>query len=201
MNEIICDHQSESGPVVTHVRGALLASSLQIIKDVGLYPRYLEALAAEYREQVLFALAMSWIPIDVAMAHYRACDVAAPSGAEMQKIADGLSKRYADTIHGSMLRAARAAGLDEGPWVALRAQGRIWDRTYQGGGVRAYRTGLKDGLMEEVGLPLAKIPYFRSAHLLWLKTIAELVVKKVHIRIVPPRDGSQMTLAFSASWV
>ena len=198
--EIVCDHQSQGGPTVTHVRGALLASSLQVLKEIEVYDRYRELLAPALHEPVLHALAMSWVPIDVALAHYRACDALALSDAKLQTLAHSLSHRYSDSIFGTMLRTSRQAGID-GPWIALRAQGRFWDRMYLGGGVRAYRTGPKDAILEQRGIPLADISYFRSAHRLWLASLGELLVRKLHIRLVRSSERGPHTMAFAGSWV
>ena len=198
--ELICDHQSEGGATVTHVRGALLASSLQVLKDIEVFEQYRKLHPAAMHEPVLHALAMSWVPIDVAVAHYRACDALALSDAKMQTLAHSLSHRYSDSIFGTMLRTSRKAGID-GPWMALRAQGRFWDRMYLGGGVRADRTGPKDAILEQRGLPLADIPYFRNAHRLWLSSLGELLVRKLHIRLVRSTERGPHTMAFAGSWV
>jgi hypothetical protein len=198
--ETICEHRSAGGPTVTHVRGTLLASSLHILKDAGHYDAYLKRLPDEFHERVLYTLAMSWVPIDVAMAHYSACDALALDDAELNRIGLLVSTRYADSFLGTMLRTSRQAGL-EAPWMALRAQTRIWDRVYIGGSIGIYRTGPKDGISEKRGLPLAQIRYFRGTYLGWFQGLGDLFVKKLYLRYVRPRDASPHTLAVAGSWV
>lgn len=199
-SELIADHRSAAGPVVTHVRGALIVSSLGVLRELGRFARYSELLDPAYREDVITALALSWVPIDVALAHYRACDALDFGPAELAQIAQVLSTRYADSIFGTMLRTSRQVGLDA-PWLALRSQGRFWDRVYVGGGVRAYRLGPKDAHLEQQGLPLAQIAYFREAHRLWLQAIGGLFAKTVHVRLVRPREPGPNTMALAGSWV
>lgn len=199
-SELICDHRSPAGPTVTHIRGTVLASSLAMLKERGHFARYTELLPPAQHDVVLFALASSWVPIDAAVAHYRACDALGLGGEEMDAIGEELSNRYAGSIFGTLLRTSRQAGL-EGPWIGLRAQGRIWDRVFVGGAVRSYRTGLKDAYLEQRGLPLAQVPYFRQAYVCWFRAMASLVVRKLHLRIVPPREPHPLTLAIAGSWV
>jgi hypothetical protein len=198
--ECICDHKSEAGPTVTHVRGTLIASSLQTLKELGHFDRYREQVAREHYEAIAYAIAMSWLPVELAMAHYRACDALALSDVELARIGNSVSKRYADSFFGTMLRTSRKAGI-EGPWLALRSQGRIWDRVYQGGEISIYRTGPKDAYSEQRGLPLAEIPYFRHAYLAWFSALGELLVRKLHLRLVRPREPHPHTIAFAGSWV
>ena len=186
--------------MVTHVRGALLVSSIGVLKELGNFARYEQLLDSAYRVRVLEVLAMSWVPIDVALAHYRACDALAFGPDELAQVARLFSTRYADSIFGTMLRTSRQIGL-EAPWIALRSQGRFWDRVYIGGGVRAFRLGPKDAHLEQYGLPLAEISYFRSAHVLWLRAVGELFARKLHLRLVRPREPGPNTIAFACSWV
>lgn len=197
-SERICDHVSDAGPTVTHVRGTLIASSLQTLRELGHFARYEALLAREYHDSILFSLAMSWVPVEVATAHYQACDALALDRSQLASMGTIVSKRYADSFFGTILRTSRQAGL-EGPWLALRSLGRIWDRIYQGGAILVDRTGPKDAYLEKRGLPLAQIPYFRSAFAAWMVAIGELLVRKMHVRFIPARD--QRSFALAASWV
>jgi hypothetical protein len=144
-------------------------------------------------------MAMAWIPMELAMAHYRACDAAGVDASELDRIAAGLTQRYASSIVGTLLRTARQAGVD-GPWFALSSLGRAWDRAFQGGAIRVYRTGPKDAYCEELGLPLARFSYFRLAHIRWIKAMRDSVVRRSYLRLVPGSPANPDTLAFTASW-
>src|SRR5687768_14087931 len=71
---VLLDHSGAKGPVTRHVRGSLIASSLHTLRELGYYDNYLTHLPSRYREPVLFGLASSWLPLEVADAHYQACD-------------------------------------------------------------------------------------------------------------------------------
>jgi hypothetical protein len=197
--ETICDHQSEGGPNVTHVRGTLLVASIETLKNAGHYERYLSLLAAPFREVLPFTLAHSWVPLELAMAHYGACDALALSEAELERIGELVATRFAETFLGTLLRATRNAGVDA-PWIALRAQGRMWDRLYIGGHVRITRTGPKDALGEFQGLPLSQFPYFRSAYRAYYRGIAHMFVRTAYVQIARRRDAPANTLTLTASW-
>jgi hypothetical protein len=63
--------------MVLQVRGSLVASSLQTLRELDLFPRYLALLDKDKHEPILFALASSWLPLELAMAHYGACEAMA----------------------------------------------------------------------------------------------------------------------------
>src|SRR5947207_2767116 len=62
-------------PAVTQVRSTLLASSVRVLRAQGHMDRYLALLPADLHDPVLSAVAGSWMPVSVAMAHYGAADM------------------------------------------------------------------------------------------------------------------------------
>jgi len=199
-DEVVCDHQSAGGPRVTQVRGTLLVSSLQTLRDAGHYERYLEQLAEPYREQVLYAIALSWVPVEVAIAHYAACDALSLPDHELDNIGQLVAARLAETFLSSILQASRGAGIDA-PWVALRSQARVWDRIYVGGGVKVWRAGPKDAVAEFYGLPLAQFHYFRVAYCSYYRGLANMFVRSAHVKPIRAQKPRPDTLAIMGSWV
>ena len=197
--ETVCDHRSEAGPYVTHARGTLLASSLETLKQAGHYERYREALPASLHDQVLYVLAHSWVPIELAVAHYEACDALALGAEELDNIGKLVAERLANTFLTTLVRAARDAGIDA-PFIALRSQGRIWDRLYMGGGVKILRLGPKDAFGEFYGLPLSQIPYFRQAFCAYYRALAQMFTRRAYVNIVRAVDPQPTTLALRGSW-
>src|SRR5688572_27123859 len=72
--KLLLEFHSPAGSAVTQVRSTLLQSSLQTLREHGLFERYVALLPKEYHEPILLTLAPSWLPVEVAMAHYRCCD-------------------------------------------------------------------------------------------------------------------------------
>jgi len=198
--EVVCDHVSSAGPTVTHVRGTVLVSSLLTLKAAGHYDRYVELLPREWHEPVLFALASSWLPIELGLVHYQTCEALALDNHELTQIGELLATRYADTFLGTILQKTRDAGVNA-PWIALRAQPRIWERMYMGGGVKIYRTGPKDALGEFSGLPLARFRYFRVAFAGYYQGLANMFVRSAYVTAARPMNPGGDTFAITGSWV
>src|SRR5262245_9003652 len=66
--QVILDYTSPDGKTVTHVRSTLLQSSVQVLKDNGLFDAYLTKLAPRFKDEILLTLAPTWHPLEVAMA-------------------------------------------------------------------------------------------------------------------------------------
>ena len=71
---------------VTRVRSTLLQSSLNSLRTHAYYDRYLAVVDPSYREVILGSLAPEWLPMEVAEAHYRACDALQLTTEEMHVI-------------------------------------------------------------------------------------------------------------------
>jgi hypothetical protein len=178
----------------------MLVSSVSTLRELGLYERYLACLPAAMRDQVLFTLAMSWSPIEVAIAHYEACDRMGLADQEIGDIGASVSGRFASTFLGTLLGAARGAGL-EAPLIGLRAQARSWDRMFVGGGARVERVGPKDVIGYYTGLPLARIRYYRQSFCGYYRGLARLFGHQAHVKVINADAGSSDTLTISGCWV
>src|SRR5688572_14616909 len=104
---VLLDHSGANGPLVRNVRGSLIASSLTTLRELGHYEHYLTHLSERYREPVLFGLASSWLPLDVAEAHYQACDDLRLDDAAIVAIGEAVAKRIMGTFLGTLFRTGR----------------------------------------------------------------------------------------------
>lgn len=73
-DEIVVDHTSSKGAVVRSVRGTLLAMSITRLKETGHYERYLAELPTASSDAILYAVPMSWVPVELMLLHCHACD-------------------------------------------------------------------------------------------------------------------------------
>lgn len=199
-HEIICDHRSAAGPSVLRVRGSLIASSLSALRELGYYERYLALLDNQVREPILSTLAMSWVPVELALAHYQTCDALRMGESDLERIGQHVAQRHADVFFGTLMRTIRAAGIDA-PWAGLRAQPRVWDRIYEGGGLTVFRLGPKDAVLELHGLPLVRYVYFLNAYAGYLRGLASLLVRRFYLKLIEPQSGQPNSVAFAGSWV
>jgi hypothetical protein len=164
-HRVLLDYASPNGPLTRNVRGSLIASSLQTLREQGHYARYESLLPAEHRETILFALASSWLPIEAAAAHYRTCDALKLDDTQMVEIGEAVARRIMGTFLGTLLRTGRSMGAAPTPWLVLNQYHRVCERIIDGGRHVVSELGPKDAMVQTRGLPLFEYRYFRTATL------------------------------------
>lgn len=189
-------HPRGEAPLVKRVRSALLLSSLRSLRTRGLFDRYLERLPRDFHEPILGAVAGTWMDIQIAAAHYRACDALGLSVQEQVAMGGAVG----DTVNGTFLRTlfqvARTAGIT--PWVALKQYTKLWERIFDAGDVEVDKLGPKEALVQMHGLPLFSIPYIRVALRGMHQTGFQLFCTKCYMTDL----GSTATShAYRAAWV
>lgn len=197
---VLLDHSSPNGSVMRNVRGALLASSLQSLREMGLFERYLSHLPKAYHEPVLFALASSWQPLEIAEAHYKACDDMELDDAQLIAIGEAVSKRIMGTFLGTIFRTGRTFGAAPTPWVVLCQYHRVCERILDGGRFMVMEVGPKDAIVQTRGLPLFRFRYFRTATLGMFRGGVNVFAKSCFARELPERYSHE-SLTVSLRWV
>lgn len=198
--EVVLDYTSPLGPNVTHMRGTLLVNSLDNLRALGLYDRYLETLPPSHRDVIPYAIAASWIPIDIALLHYETCDAMGLSEGELGKMGELMATRVAETFLATVLRTTRQAGV-ESFWSVLKQNNRLLERMYQGGGMAVLKAGPKDLILENTGLPVVASRYWRRAYVYYMKAIGDMFTKVTYVRLVHPRVAHPHSIAVACSWV
>jgi hypothetical protein len=148
-------------PPVTAIRSTLIQSSLNTLRKRGHFERYSQLVSPHHRTTLLETLAPEWLSLEVASAHYAACDALELSQQELLDIGEVVGERIQGTFIGTLVRKARTVGLH--PWVVLGQFDRLWNRLIEGGGVSLTQTGPKDGTVDTRNLPLCQYNYFRIA--------------------------------------
>ena len=198
--EVILDYTSPLGPDTTHMRGTLLVNSLDNLRALGLYDRNLALLPKTHRDVIPYTLAASWIPIDIALAHYETCEALGLDQHQLKQMGEMMAKRVADTFLGTVLRASRNAGV-EGLWLALKQNHRLLGRMYQGGGMSVLKTGPKDLILENTGLPIVTCRYWRTVYVHYMNAIGGMFTKVTYVQLARPRLPHPHTIAIAGSWV
>lgn len=181
------------------MRSTLLQSSLHSLQTHAHYDRYLAVVDPSYREVILGSLAPEWLPMEVAAAHYRACDALQLTTEEMQRIGEHVGDRIQGTFLGTVVKRARLVGLT--PWVLLDQFERLWGRLMLGGGVGVYKTAPKDVRVEVHHLPLARYQYFRTAFCGVISAGIKLGAgRSVSVRVTNTGRVEER-LVFNAAWV
>jgi hypothetical protein len=198
ISQLLIDHKSGVGPVVVDVRGSLIVSSLQTLRALDYFPRYVEHLPDSERDNVLFALAASWLPLKVAMAHYAACDAMGLDEAQLDAIGQNVSARIMGTFLGTLLRGSRQIGAQTAPLVALKHYDKLWDRLLRGGACHVQQTGPKDAIIESKGVPMFRYRYFRVAYASLIRGAGLMFAKTFYTRVL---GSSNTAMVVSISWV
>jgi hypothetical protein len=149
-----------SGPA-TAVRSTLIVVSVAALRNEGLFDAYVERLAPDARASVLEAIAGTWMPMEIAMAHYAACDALGLSPRQEHDIGMKVGERLHSTLLSTVVRLASSSGVT--PWMLIRNGQRIYDRIFTGGGVRILKLGPKDVRIELHGAQVMRSHYFRNA--------------------------------------
>ena len=184
-------------PLTTKFRSTWLVASQSTLRNCGFFDRYAQLLPEAHREVLLTTVVGTWVPIDAALAHYRACEGLALSSAEQYEIGRILSGPMNNTLLGLAGHVAREAGAT--PWLPLSQVRRIWERLWVGGAIVVYKEGPKQARIEMVACELARVPYFRAGLRGVLAAVGEKFCKKLYIKEVPTRDPT--AIVFRASWV
>lgn len=199
--KLVIDHTSAQGPRAVSVRGSIIIGSLRLLRDSGHFPTYEAHLPSEHREAIVFAMAGSWLPAELLRVHFATVDSLNLSDVQLSRIGETVGAQIIDSLFGSLVRAARQAGAEAGPWIALRQIDRIWDRIMQGGGVTVVQTGPKDATLEVFGVPIAGSRFFRISHSAFVRGAMLLATKACFVKPIAPRRASAEAFTVSLSWV
>jgi hypothetical protein len=160
--EIVIPHGPASGPV-TAVRNIVIQSSLAQLRDAGQYERYVALVPSEVLEELLSRLGPGWIPVELALAHYQACESLSMTDKELAAVGMAVGNRLQDAILVSSSKKVRDEDFDL--WSSVRQLHRMWPRLYQGGSVQVVKLGPKEQLLEQRGFPMNRFRYFRLAQI------------------------------------
>lgn len=198
---LVVDYVSAQGPHVTDIRGVLLQARMGLLKSAGHFEQYMEYLPVRYQDAVLNALASSWVPVEVGIAHFEALERMGLSDAQLAHIAEPHGASLFHSLFTTMVRGvARQAGA-EGVWAAVKQADRIWSRMYLGGSCRVTQVGPKDAIIENIGLPYAQLRNYRVTYCSFLRGMFGVVTKTCVIKIVVEPGPRSDRLAVLVSWV
>jgi hypothetical protein len=195
--EIIVDFTDLRDTPASQARSTLITTSIQAIRARGRFAQYEEGLPPPLRETILTVVAGAWIPIEIASAHYTACDGLGLPVPEQLAIGMEVGKRVQGTMLGLVVRTAKQAGLT--PWIGFGHSGRLYERLFQGGSVRLTKLGPKEARMEVVNNQLFSIPYFRNGFRGIVAGGAQLFCEKVYVH-ENPRLTNETSLGLNISW-
>jgi hypothetical protein len=158
--QILIAHTQSVKPATT-IRSTVLQSSVASLRQRGHFDRWLTLVDERHRATIVESLAPSWMPIEVALAHYAACEALELPLSEQMAMGEAVGDRIQGSFLTTLMKSARAAGYN--PMILLSQFDRLYGRLFQGGSVQLTQTGPKDADVEVRGMQATCFPYFRIA--------------------------------------
>ena len=146
---------------VTHLRSTLLQSSLHALRERGHFDAWAAAIDPIHRANILEAVGPAWLPLEVGIAHYQACDALALPQQELLQIGQAVGSRVRATFLNTVTKTMNQTGVSL--WTFVPQFGRLWGRLFMGGSAMIAKAGPKDVQLDLRGLSLTRFAYFRHA--------------------------------------
>jgi hypothetical protein len=184
-------------PLVTRFRSTWLTSSLRALKGRGRLDEYFSYLPAEHHEVVKGCVAGVWLPIEVAVAHYDACDRLLLPPSDVVAIGREVHGYAQATVFSLAVKLATGAGAS--PWTVFSQFRRLWERVWVGGGVGVIKLGPKEARLEVIGWPCSRSFYCRHALRGVVGGMLEMFCTKAYVTDIPGRC-TPVTLGYRCAW-
>jgi hypothetical protein len=198
VQKILLPH-AESVGRVTAVRSTLLQSSLHALREFGLYERWSAQIGTAERDLIVESIAPVWLPVEVAAAHYEACDRMQVDEAEQTLIGASVGARVQSTLLTTAGKLARNMGVT--PDVAARCFAPLWARLFQGGSLQIEQVGPKDLQLEFRQSVLPRCAYFRRTLCGNVGSATQLLGSKVAYAKQVSYDAGKDRLLVKVAWV
>jgi hypothetical protein len=181
----------------THIRGVFLATSVRALRDHGLFDAYTARVSPQQVEEVRSVAISTWVPMEVALRHYSACDTLDVSDGELVSMGAEVIVRGQGSFLRLLARVAESAGAT--PVTLLEQAPRIYGHIFLGGSIGVRKVGPREMRFELTGWPLARFRYCRHGVRGGAEAVAQMLCRKAHTRIEPaPCDES--AFAFQIGW-
>jgi hypothetical protein len=181
---------------VTQVRSTLMTSSLKTLHERDLLETYFKRLAPAYHDTVRSSVAGVWLPVEVTLAHYRACDALGLAMTEQLEIGRQVGVKIQGTLLGTMANLTKQAGVT--PWAFLSKLDRLYDRLVIGGGLAVEKIAMKEAVVHVYKVPLFDVPYFATAWRGVIQGLCELFCTKAYVKRGSLSPAMKMT--YTISW-
>jgi hypothetical protein len=180
------------------VRGTLLVSSRAQLRRAGLFEAYRCHLSESARTTLDGSIAASWIPIDIAHAHFAAVDALDLLESDILAFTRLAGEQQHHVFLSTALRLVRATGLT--PWTALPAFSKIWDRVFEGGALGIQQTGPKDARVIVAAHPLLRHRCHRIGARSHIELALSFCAKHAYVREAA-YDRRNETMTLTARWL
>jgi hypothetical protein len=176
----------------------VLQSSLAQIKASAHYARYSALLDPAVVEHIVSNLPMSWSPMELASAHYQACEDLMLSAKQVMDLAHGSSDQLSKTTLSSTVKRPYDPTVDV--WTVMGALHRQWARLFQGGSIQVMKLGPRDMLFEQRAFVLPRYRYYQQAQLSAVKVGFEAVGARIATLKIVSYSADRDELLVHAGW-
>jgi hypothetical protein len=165
--EIIIPYLPDARPT-TAVKHVAIHMSLTQLQESGYYERYVALIEPSILVQLHSGLAMSWTPIELALAHYQACENLMLTNEQLAAMGTGVGTRVSERTLVMSSKPSHDGSVDL--WNELDAVQRMWARLYQGGNAQVVKIGPKEMLLEVRDFRLTRFHYYRQAQVTFISS-------------------------------
>ncbi|HEX3594446.1 MAG TPA: hypothetical protein VHU80_05070 [Polyangiaceae bacterium] len=183
----------------TAVRGTVLMASQEALKKGGYFDRYASNVDDAYRKKLLDEIVPNtWLGIDQAMAHYRACEALGLDAAVIHEMGTAVGDRINSVFVKSLIHLA--SGTVQ-PWFAWQLAPRVWARAWKGSAVGVRKMGPTEARVDVVGFPCASISYVRVSLAAFFAKNTQLFCRTAVARQVRSSSDSPESVSYAVSWL
>lgn len=181
--------QSPTEKPVHAIRGSVLAASLEGLRAHAHDAAYWRVLEPRWHEPMMFCLANSWAPLELAAAHYTAHEALALSPVELIEVCDFVAERVVGSFSSSLLRHSKVLHGESCPWASLREVQRLCERLFQGGRVSLQACTQRDAAVEIADVPLLHLVGFKQTMLALTRHAVRALAGRAFVREVEATDA------------
>jgi hypothetical protein len=195
--EILIPHEADFQPLMA-VRNTIIQASLGELREAGYYERYAQNIHPSILHELTSNLAPSWVPIDLADAHYQACDGMGLNAEELHRIGQAVGVRVRQTS--IVVPGNKTSDAPVNVWTIVGQLHRVWKRVYQGGSVQIVKLGPRDELIELRGHSLYRHSYFRFGSLAAITAAHEAVGARIEMNRIVRYDPQTHEIVIHLAW-
>jgi hypothetical protein len=197
MSEVFLDFTSSPVEPAREVRSTLIMVGIQAAREHALLRRYLELLSSEMRDRIVGLAAGSWVPVEIAVAHYSAMNRLAIDRRTIEAIGASVAEKTWKHVLAPVL--ARSKRIGPKPWESLAHAHETMKLSWRGSDVRIVKLAPTQALYEWAGQPCAAIPYFVTSFGSLMRALIGLFASGASYRVAP-EQSSPTTVALHLSW-
>ncbi len=176
----------------------MLLSARSALTKAGWFESYEVHLSVAARTTLREMVAGAWLPIELAVEHYAACDALGLSHVTQQSLGKANADLIRGTLMGTVARLAQTAGST--PLTLLEHMPRFWSRIFDGGSVTNHVRGPKEADIFVSADPVTQSDYFRHGLLGFAEMMLGMLSTRIYARIhsFDQREGK---VVYRVQWV